>query len=110
MDFDFLRKSGIDLIQRLSGKSWTDFNLHDPGLTILEHLCFSITELAYRTDFPIEDLLANESGNINYQKNAFFTKDEILTTNPVTINDYRKIIIDEIEVVKNAWDASLIKG
>jgi len=103
MDFDFLRKSGIELIQRLSGKSWTDFNLHDPGLTILEQLCFGITELAYRTDFPIEDLLADESGNINYQKNAFFTKDAILTTNPVTINDYRKVIIDEIEVVKNAW-------
>jgi len=103
MDFDFLRKSGIELIQRLSGKSWTDFNLHDPGLTILEQLCFSITELAYRTDFPLQDLLADEFGKIDYNKNAFFTKEEILTTNPITINDFRKVIIDEIEVVKNVW-------
>jgi len=103
MDFEFLRKSGIELIQQLSGKSWTDFNLHDPGLTILEQLCFSITELAYRTDFPLQDLLANEYGKINYQKNAFFIKEEILTTNPVTINDFRKVIIDEIDVVKNVW-------
>ncbi|MDP3468469.1 MAG: hypothetical protein Q8S11_09055 [Daejeonella sp.] len=103
MDFDFLRKNGIELIQQLSGKSWTDFNLHDPGLTILEQLCFSITELAYRTDFPLQDLLANEHGKINYHKNAFFIKEDILTTNPVTINDFRKVIIDEIEVVKNVW-------
>ena len=103
MDFEYLRKSGIELIQLLSGKSWTDFNLHDPGLTILEQLCFSITELAYRTDFPLQDLLANEYGIIDYQKNAFFIKEEILTTSPVTINDFRKVIIDEIEVVKNIW-------
>ena len=32
MDFDFLRKSGIELIQRLSGKSWTDFNLFPHSL------------------------------------------------------------------------------
>ena len=56
LNFDYLRKSGIELIQQLSGKSWTDLNLHDPGLTILEQLCFSITELAYRTDFPLQDL------------------------------------------------------
>lgn len=103
MDFEFLRKSGIELLQQLSGKSWTDFNLHDPGLTILEQLCFGITELAYRTDFPLQDLLANEYGKIDYQKNAFFIKEEILTTNPVSINDFRKVIIDEVEVVKNVW-------
>jgi hypothetical protein len=103
LNFEFLRSSGIALIQELAGKNWTDFNLHDPGVTILEQLCFAITELAYRTDFPIEDLLANEKGIIDYDKNAFFTREEILTTNPVTINDYRKVIIDEIDMVQNAW-------
>ncbi|HEY1010171.1 MAG TPA: hypothetical protein VGE58_08680 [Daejeonella sp.] len=103
LNFEFLRNSGIALIQQLAGRSWTDFNLHDPGVTILEQLCFAITELAYRTDFPIEDLLANEKGIIDYDKNAFFTREEILTTNPVTINDYRKVIIDEIDLVQNVW-------
>lgn len=103
LNFEFLRSSGIALIQQLAGKNWTDFNLHDPGVTILEQLCFAITELAYRTDFPIEDLLANEKGVIDYDKNAFFTREEILTTNPVTINDYRKVIIDEIDQVQNVW-------
>lgn len=103
MDFDFLRRSGIELIQQLAGESWTDFNLHDPGVTILEQLCYAITELAYRTDFPIKDLLADQNGDIDYPANAFFLKEEILTCNPVTINDYRKVIIDEVESVKNVW-------
>ena len=103
LSFEFLRSTGIALIQKLAGKNWTDFNLHDPGVTILEQLCFAITELAYRTDFPIEDLLANEKGVIDYDKNAFFTREQILTTNPVTVNDYRKVIIDEVDQVENAW-------
>lgn len=103
LNFDFLRSTGIRLIQQLAGKRWTDFNLHDPGVTILEVLCYAITDLAYRTDFPLQDLLADKKNAINYEKNAFFHKEDILTTNPVTINDYRKVIIDELEEVDNVW-------
>ena len=35
-------------------------------------------------------------------KKQFFTAREILTVNPLTINDYRKLLID-IDGVKNAW-------
>lgn len=110
LDFEFLRSMGITWIQQLAGKSWTDFNLHDPGVTILEVLCFAITELAYRTDFPVQDLLSNDKGDIDYEKNAFFLKEDILTSNPVTINDYRKVIIDEIEEAQNVWLYPLKSG
>lgn len=39
MDFNFLKNKGIDYIQKLSGDIWTDYNDHDPGVTILEQLC-----------------------------------------------------------------------
>ncbi|HEX5555523.1 MAG TPA: hypothetical protein VFX43_19940 [Chitinophagaceae bacterium] len=103
LDFKFLRQHGIALIQRLSGNKWTDYNLHDPGVTILELLCFAITDLGYRTNFPIEDLLADPKGDIRWLDNAFFPKETILTTNPVTIEDIRKAILDEIEDVYNVW-------
>ncbi|TAN15041.1 MAG: hypothetical protein EPN37_10725 [Chitinophagaceae bacterium] len=103
LDFKSLRQHGIELIQRLSGHAWTDYNLHDPGVTILEILCVAITDLAYRTDFPIQDLLADEYGNIQSKENSFFLREEILTTNPVTINDIRKSILDAIEDVYNIW-------
>ena len=39
LDYALLRQEGIDLIARLAGKRWTDYNSHDPGITILEALC-----------------------------------------------------------------------
>ncbi|OKS86511.1 hypothetical protein [Mucilaginibacter polytrichastri] len=103
MDFAALREHGIKMIQQMCGDVWTDYNLHDPGVTILEQLCFAITDLAYRTSFPLPDLLSDRNGVVNYEKNSFFTKDQILTSNPVTINDFRKVIIDEISEIDNVW-------
>ena len=37
----------------LSGRVWTDHNLHDPGITTLEILCYALTDLAYRTGFSV---------------------------------------------------------
>ncbi|MEI3154042.1 MAG: hypothetical protein V8S95_02245 [Odoribacter sp.] len=38
-----LQKDTIDRLQRLSGKVWTDFNAHDPGITILDVLNYALT-------------------------------------------------------------------
>ncbi len=101
MDFTLLREEGIEHIQSMSGRIWTDYNAHDPGITILEHLCYAITDLSYRLSFDMQDLLAHPPQSRERIK-QFFTANEILTTHPVTINDYRKLIID-IEGVKNCW-------
>ena len=50
-DYRLLRAQGMDYIQCLSSKVWTDHNLHDPGITTLEVLCYALTDLAYRTAF-----------------------------------------------------------
>ncbi|NEQ10530.1 MAG: hypothetical protein F6K37_32810 [Moorea sp. SIO4E2] len=83
-------------------KLWTDYNTHDPGITILEQLCYAITDLSYRLDFEMKDLLAPAPGDVEINNKQFFTAREILTVNPLTINDYRKLLID-IDGVKNAW-------
>jgi hypothetical protein len=100
-DYTFLRKEGLSYIESLASKLWTDYNTHDPGITILEALCYAITELGYRTDFDIKDLMADEDGNINIDQ-AFFSAKNILASEPLTIEDYRKILVD-IVGVKNAW-------
>ena len=33
MQYEFLRQLGVEWIQRISGKKWTDYNYHDPGIT-----------------------------------------------------------------------------
>lgn len=102
-NYNLLRQKGLEYIQELGSKIWTDYNIHDPGVTILEALCYAITDLGYRTSLDIKDLLA-EPDNVDPQndRQGFYTAREILTVNPWTINDFRKLLID-IEGVKNGW-------
>lgn len=97
--FKELRQQGLEHIAAFSGKLWTDHNLHDPGITILEVLCYAISDLGYRTNLDIEELLALTNGET---ENNFFTPEQILTCNPFTILDYRKMLVD-IPGVRNAW-------
>jgi hypothetical protein len=102
-DYAILRQKGLQYIQELGSRLWTDYNIHDPGITLLELLCYAITDLGYRTSLDIKDLLAlpvTETPDPNQQ--AFYTAREILTTSPWTTRDYRKLLID-IVGVKNAW-------
>ncbi|MFO0795312.1 MAG: hypothetical protein U0586_14775 [Candidatus Brocadiaceae bacterium] len=80
---------------------WTDYNIHDPGITILEALCYALTDVAYRAGWDINDLLMPEP-NKPFSKQPFFTAREILTVNPWTPDDFRRLLID-LESVRNAW-------
>jgi len=115
MQYETLRELGIQRIQELAGKLWTDYNTHDPGITILEALSYVLTDIGYRINYDIKDILAQKLGSPDYYdiKN-FYTACEILPVCPVTFNDFRELMID-VEVldesgeepqyygVKNAW-------
>ncbi len=102
-DFEELFKIGIALIQKYSGDIWTDYNAHDPGVTILELLCYVQTELFDKAELPIKDILTQANGAIPLHDNSFFSAAEILHNSALTLNDYRKIIIDQLPDVSNAW-------
>lgn len=102
LDYQELRKLGIEHIEKNASAIWTDYNIHDPGITTLEFLCYAITELSYRTGFSIPDLLATETDTAKNIKEHFISAKSIFPNKAVTVNDYRKLLID-IEGVKNAW-------
>ncbi|MCP5003939.1 MAG: hypothetical protein GY941_08320 [Planctomycetes bacterium] len=101
--FNKLIKDGIALVQELSGLKWTDYNIHDPGLTILEQLCYAITDLIYQTEFDVEDVLTDENGDIDFEQLALYKPERIFPCQPVTLTDYRKIIFDSIPDIDNVW-------
>ncbi|HEV8084463.1 MAG TPA: hypothetical protein VGP55_14750 [Chitinophagaceae bacterium] len=101
LDFDKLRSESIAYLGNLSGKIWTDHNVHDPGITILEVLIYAVLDLGYRTNLPAVDLFTRAPEDRS-KDNNFFTPAQILANNPLTITDYRKLLID-INGVKNAW-------
>jgi hypothetical protein len=91
-----LREEAIRLVQRSSGGVWTDYNEHDPGVTILEQLCYALTEIGYRAGLPIEDLLLGEEGLLPGPAQAY-------PTEPVTAADWRRLLIDRVRGLGNAW-------
>ncbi|MFQ5588585.1 MAG: hypothetical protein ACE5F7_07080, partial [Nitrospiria bacterium] len=95
----FLRREGIRFIEQAAGRTWTDFNAHDPGITILEQLCYAITDLGYRMAYDLPDLLAEGEKE---PSQSLYTPAQILSSEPVTLTDMRKLLLD-VEGVKNAW-------
>jgi hypothetical protein len=103
MDYGLLRRTAMQYIEQLGSSLWTDYNIHDPGITIMEALSYALTDLSYRTNFPIQDLLAEQpSVKPNPARQAFFTARDILTISPWTTRDYRKLLVD-IDGIKNGW-------
>jgi hypothetical protein len=104
LDYYLLKAEGTALAQRLAGEIWTDYNESDPGVTTLEQLCYALTELSYRAEFPLADLLIDpETRRIEARRRALFPAKQIFPCNPVTETDYRKLLIDRIPDIGNVW-------
>ena len=91
-DYERIYREGIDILQILSGANWTDYNEHDPGVTVLENISYALTNLSYKADLPMKDILRSAKGDtISSGDNAFFVPSEILTTAPITTIDHPKL-------------------
>ncbi len=101
-DYPLLRSEGLKHVETLGHELWTDYNVHDPGVTILELLCYAITELGYRTGYDVEDLLTVVKDGLPVNPSDFHTARGVLTNHPVSFDDQRKLLID-VGGVRNAW-------
>jgi hypothetical protein len=99
-DFKSLKAEAFAYIQQYSGLEWTNFNASDPGVTILDQVCYALTELGYCNDFAVCDILTDKNNELQVD-NQFYLPQNILTTSPVTLTDYIKYIIDGVNGVNN---------
>ncbi len=95
-DYATLRQEAIELVQKLSGKIWTDYNTHDPGVTILEQIVFTLTELGYKTCFGIEDYLSSLDNGIDYESQALYSPSQVMSSFSVTREDYSSFFRENI--------------
>jgi len=103
LDYAFLQREGIRCLENMSGTAWTDFNSHDPGITIMEQVCWALTDLGYRLDHPIADLLSEGTGEAGTKAlRGIAPPAQALGCAPVTLNDLRRLMLD-IEGVSNVW-------
>ena len=102
LDFEGLKKVALEYIQKVSSKMWTDHNVHDPGITMLEQICFALVDLGFRTQFSVSDLLTKKGSHAPSLQNSMPEAHEILSSSPVTANDYKKMILENFrEQVRN---------
>lgn len=92
-----LQKKALEDIQRLAGNVWTDYNLHDPGVTLLDALNYALLEADYRLGFPLPDYLVRKDGAFFPPEHALYAPEEVFPVNPVTGADYRKLFVSDIE-------------
>ncbi len=104
LDYELLVAEGTALVQRMSGQIWTDYNYSDPGVTMLEQLCYALTELSYRAGYPVADLLGDPvTGKVIPMRQGLYPARAIMPINPVTAADLRRLIIDRVRHVGNVW-------
>ncbi|MCG1055040.1 hypothetical protein KQH49_08770 [Mycetohabitans sp. B5] len=76
-----------------AASQWTDYGDHDPGITLLQAVTYGIADLAYRHTHPLVDLLTPPS-NDGYVFPKEFGPGAALACNPITADDYRRVILD----------------
>lgn len=103
LDFERMREEGIEYIQKLSGQLWTDYNLHDPGVTILEVLCYALTDMGYRVNLLKEAFDSGEAANSGLIRRHFFSQDELIHSLPLSRGDFELFIEKNHEKVLSAW-------
>jgi hypothetical protein len=100
--FDDLRARAITAAQDASGKIWTDYNLHDPGVTLLEQSAFALSEIAYQGDHDVRDLLTTQNSSFDPAQLGIFLADDVLPGRPVTRADLASYL-SEIEQLERVF-------
>ena len=98
LDYAFFRQKGIECLEQLTGSNWSDFNAHDPGITILEQVCYALSDLSYRNAHTLSDLLCGD-GASTYT--SLYRPTQILPTAPLTLLDLRQYLVG-LRGVRNA--------
>ena len=121
-DYPELLAAALEDIGALAGDKWNERGEHDPGLTLLELLCYSLGRMLARYAAPLPKLLAAGSGRPVWQalsgdsqdpcgrKQHVFTPEAaplppaevFLDAAPVTADDYRLRLLRSSSIVA-AW-------
>ena len=101
--YSYLQRQTLEEVHRLSGKVWTDFNAHDPGVTLVDIANYALTEMDYKLGFGTMDYLTGEDGIFKPERFGLFPPEKVYTTAPVTPEDYRRLFFARIPELENVW-------
>ena len=97
-----LQRQTLEEVQRLSGKVWTDYNAHDPGVTLADIANYALTELDYKLGFGVADSLTETGRPFDAARFGLFPPVDVYATSPVTEDDYRRMLLATVPGLENA--------
>lgn len=98
-----LQAQTLEEVQRLAGQVWTDYNTHDPGVTVGDVTNHALTELDYKLGFPLADYCTGKGGAFAPGRIGLFPPEEAYTTQPVTPEDYRRLFLAHVPGIDNVF-------
>lgn len=108
--FRKLERQSLEDYQQSAGKVWTDYNLHDPGITITDVVNYALTELDYRLRFPLQDYLTAQGKSFKPENFGFHRPSDVFPVSPVTTDDYRKYFLNVLPDIENIWFVPVATG
>ena len=97
-----LQQQTLAEVQRMSGKVWTDYNAHDPGVTLADIANYALAELDYKLGFGVADSLTEAGKPFDAARFGLFPPVDVYTTSPVTEDDYRRMLLASVPGLENA--------
>lgn len=96
-----LQRQTLAEVQRMSGKVWTDYNAHDPGMTLADTANYALTELDYKLGFGTTDCLSEVEKPFDAARFGLYPPGDVYTSSPVTEDDYRRMLIANVPDADN---------
>lgn len=97
-----LQRKTLAELQRLAGEVWTDYNPHDPGITVADAVNYALTETDYKLGFGMEEYLTDAEGSWPSDRYGLFPASEVYPSAPVTPDDYRRLVLTRFPMIQNA--------
>lgn len=103
LSFAALRESAMELAQQASGELWTDFNLHDPGVTLLEALCYALTEEVFASRQSVPEMLGlpPDDALAACKRHALLPPTQALPCRPCSAADYLRWLHDQLPTARH---------
>lgn len=110
LDLQELRQDALSRIQKYSGQVWTDHNVHDTGIAIIEQLCFAIADVSYQ----FGQLTDQETLHKSLENSPYFGPDRIEQKNFITFQDFTQRVMEHPGIYKvfyiNSISNPTVKG
>ncbi len=96
-EYKRLQNYTLKRIEQLCGNIWTDYNIHDPGITIADYFNYALFELNYRLSFSQQTyLIEDQQKSISFDRKGLLPKEQLFGNPVVTEHDYEKLFKDKL--------------